>query len=83
MTALQRAAHATIKRLRALEDAERWQRDRWQAYAELNTTEGKSHREISLALATELTKAELTPAEIKKAGISHDNIAVGLARLRG
>lgn len=82
MTALDVAVDATIARLKALDDAERLQRVRWQAYADMSA-EGKSHREISVALVEALTDRGLSQEEIRMAGVSHDSITVALSRLRG
>jgi len=82
VTALQTAVDATIGRLRALDESERLQRERWQAYAQM-ADEGRSHRQISEDLVISLMANGLTSAEIRRAGVSHDSITNALARLRG
>lgn len=81
MSALETAVAATIERLRVLDESERLQRVRWQAYQEM-AAEGKSHREISMALTEALAARGLNAEEIRAAGVSDDSILVVLARLK-
>lgn len=82
MTPLETAIEATLARLRALDEAERQQRIRWGAYAEMNAG-GLSHRQIALVLADELAKRGLDEEQVRAAGVSHDSITLALSRLKG